>query len=86
MTTPPTTAANDPPTTTWPAPPANAVLFGWPGAVGLLPFMEMLLTSRDGQGVASETIGAERVMVLSGAAEGQDVPQGASTVDVCWGG
>ena len=48
----------------------------------MLPFMEILLTRREGQGVASETIGAERVMVLSGAGEGQLVPQGAVTVEV----
>ena len=50
-------------------------------AMGFDPFIEMLLTSRDGQGVDSVTIGMLRVMVLSAGAEGQAVPQGASTVE-----
>lgn len=49
--------------------------------VGLVPFVPMLLTIKDGQGVASDIDGAVRVIILSGAAEGQDVPQGAVTVD-----
>lgn len=64
------------------AAPANAVDLGWPGAVGLLPFMEMLLTRSDGHGVASEAYAAERVIILSGAGDGQLVPQGATTVEV----
>ena len=44
--------------------------------------MEMLLTRSDGHGVASETYGAERVIILSGAGDGQLVPQGARTVEV----
>ena len=64
------------------APPAKAVVLGWPGAVGLVPFMEMLLTRSDGHGVPSDTDGAERVIILSGAGEGQLVPQGAVTVEV----
>jgi len=49
--------------------------------VGLVPFVPMLLTIKDGQGVASEVYAAVRVIILSGTAEGQDVPQGAVTVD-----
>jgi len=60
----------------------KAVVLGWPGAVGLVPFPEMLLTMSDGHGVPSETAGAERVIILSGAADGQLVPQGARTVVV----
>lgn len=40
----------------------------------------ILLTMRDGQGEVSMG-GALRVIILSGAAEGQDVPQGAMTVE-----
>lgn len=42
----------------------------------------MLLTIKDGQGVASDIDGAVRVIILSGAADGQEVPQGARTVDL----
>ena len=42
----------------------------------------MLLTMRDGQGVPSDAEGAVRVISLSGAGDGQDVPQGAVTVDL----
>lgn len=46
----------------------------------LVPFMATLLTMRDGQGEVS--MGAAlRVIILSGAAEGQEVPQGAKTVE-----
>ena len=44
--------------------------------------MEMLLTRRDGHGVPSDEGGAERVIVLSGAGDGQLVPHGARTVEV----
>lgn len=44
-------------------------------------FVPMLLTIRDGQGVPSDADGVVRVIILSGAADGQDVPQGARTVD-----
>lgn len=50
--------------------------------VGLVPFVPILLTMRDGQGVDSDIDGAVRVIILSGAADGHDVPQGATTVDV----
>lgn len=49
--------------------------------MGFVPFVPMLLTIKDGQGVASDMDGAERVIILSGAADGHDVPQGAETVD-----
>ena len=45
--------------------------------------MEILLTRSDGHGVASDMDGAERVIILSGAGDGQLVPQGARTVEVC---
>ena len=48
--------------------------------VGLVPFMGTLLTIKDGQGVDS-TGAAERVIIFGAAAEGQEVPQGAETVD-----
>ena len=46
----------------------------------LVPFFAILLTMRDGQGDVS-TGGALRVINLSGAAEGHEVPQGAATVE-----
>lgn len=49
--------------------------------VGLVPFVPILLTMRDGHGVASDIDGAVRVIILSGAADGQEVPQGAVTVE-----
>ena len=49
--------------------------------VGLVPLVPMLLTIKDGQGVPSDTDGAVRVISLSGAGDGQEVPQGAVTVD-----
>lgn len=46
----------------------------------LVPFIEILLTMRDGQGDVS--MGAAlRVIILSGAGEGHEVPQGAVTVE-----
>lgn len=46
----------------------------------LVAFVATLLTRRDGQGEVSMG-GALRVIILSGAAEGQEVPQGARTVE-----
>ena len=46
----------------------------------LVAFMATLLTRRDGQGDVSMG-GALRVIILSGAAEGQEVPHGAMTVE-----
>ena len=48
--------------------------------VELVPFMGKLLTIKDGQGVDS-TGAAERVIIFGAAAEGQEVPQGAETVE-----
>ena len=48
--------------------------------VGLVPFVPMLLTIKEGHGVASDIDGAVRVIILSGAGEGQEVPQGTMTV------
>ena len=48
--------------------------------VGLVPFIGTLLTIKDGQGVDS-TGAAERVIIFGAAAEGQEVPQGAETVE-----
>ena len=46
----------------------------------LVPFIAILLTIRDGQGDVS--MGAAlRVIILSGAGEGHEVPQGAVTVE-----
>lgn len=62
------------------APPAPAAL-GVPAMamVGIEPLAEIELTNSDGQASVGE--GAlERVMVLSGTAVGQAVPQGAVTV------
>ena len=53
---------------------------GDPVIVGLVPFMGTLLTIKDGQGVDS-TGAAERVIIFGAAAEGQEVPQGAETVE-----
>ena len=49
----------------------------------LVAFMGTLLTMRDGQGEVSIG-GALRVIILSGAAEGQEVPQGARIVERAW--
>lgn len=49
--------------------------------VGIVPLVPMLLTIKDGQGVPSDLDGAVRVIDLSGAGDGQAVPQGAETVD-----
>lgn len=49
--------------------------------VAFVPLEPMLLTIRDGHGVPSDMEGAVRVIILSGAADGQEVPQGARTVD-----
>ena len=49
--------------------------------VGFVPLVPMLLTIKDGQGVPSDIDGAVRVIILSGAGDGQAVPQGARTVD-----
>ena len=46
----------------------------------VVAFIATLLTTRDGQGEVSMG-GALRVIILSGAAEGQEVPQGARTVE-----
>jgi len=53
--------------------------------VGFVPLVPMLLTIKDGQGVPSDIDGAVRVIILSGAADGQEVPQGARTVDLHFG-
>lgn len=75
------TPAKDP--ARWLAPPAKGVGEGEPVVTEppLVPFVPTLLTMRDGHGVASDTDGVLRVIILSGAAEGQAVPQGASMVD-----
>ena len=44
--------------------------------------MEILLTRSDGHGVPSDMDGAERVINLSGAGDGQLVPHGARIVEV----
>lgn len=49
--------------------------------VGLVPLEPILLTIKDGHGVPSDMDGAVRVIILSGAADGQAVPQGARMVD-----
>ena len=49
----------------------------------LVPFVAMLLMLTDGQGDVSIG-GALRVIILSGAAEGHEVPQGAKTVESDW--
>lgn len=49
--------------------------------LGLVPLVPMLLTINDGHGVPSDMDGVVRVIILSGAADGQEVPQGARTVD-----
>lgn len=72
------TPPNDP--ATWLAPPAKWVGVGEPVVTPLVAFMATLLTMRDGQGEVSMG-GALRVIILSGAAEGQEVPQGAMTVE-----
>ncbi|MCJ1277111.1 hypothetical protein MMC21_004920 [Puttea exsequens] len=75
------TPATDPPR--WLAAPVNADGVGAPVWTPLpVPFMETLLTSRDGQGVASDIDGAVRVIILSGGADGQEVPHGAEMVVV----
>ena len=43
--------------------------------------MGTLLTTREGQGVDVAMGAALRVIILSGAADGQEVPQGARTVE-----
>ena len=53
---------------------------GEPVVTPLVPFFAMLLTLIDGQGDVSVG-GALRVIILSGAAEGHEVPQGAKTVE-----
>lgn len=65
---------------TWLAPPAKWVGVGEPVVTPLVAFIATLLTMRDGQGEVSMG-GALRVIILSGAAEGQEVPQGAVTVE-----
>ena len=65
---------------TWLAPPAKWVGVGEPVVTPLVAFIATLLTRRDGQGEVSIG-GALRVIILSGAAEGQEVPQGAKTVE-----
>ena len=53
---------------------------GEPVLTPLVVFTATLLTMREGQGEVS--MGAAlRVIILSGAGEGQEVPQGARTVD-----
>lgn len=47
-----------------------------------MPLVPMLLTIKDGHGVPSDMDGAVRVIILSGAGDGQAVPQGAETVDL----
>lgn len=65
----------------WLAAPLNVAGVGVPVlTVGLVPFVGTLLTIKDGQGVDS-TGAAERVIIFGAAAEGQEVPQGAETVD-----
>ena len=65
----------------WLAAPLNVAGVGVPVlTVGLVPFTGTLLTIKDGQGVDS-TGAAERVIIFGGAAEGQEVPQGAETVE-----
>lgn len=64
----------------WLAPPAKWVGVGEPVVTPLVAFIATLLTRRDGQGEVSMG-GALRVIILSGAAEGQEVPQGATTVE-----
>ena len=65
----------------WLAAPLNVAGVGVPViTVGLVPFMGTLLTTKDGQGVDS-TGAAERVIIFGAAAEGQEVPQGAETVE-----
>lgn len=74
------TAPTDP--ATWLAAPVKWVGWGEPVVTeGLVPFVPMLLTIKDGQGVPSDMDGAVRVIILSGAGDGQEVPQGARTVD-----
>lgn len=63
------------------APPVKGVGEGAPVAEGLLELPFMLLMTKDGQGVPSDIDGLDRVTVMSGAGEGQAVPQGATTVD-----
>lgn len=53
---------------------------GEPVDTPLVAFIATLLTMRDGQGEVSMG-GALRVIILSGAGEGQEVPQGARTVE-----
>ena len=65
---------------TWSAPPTKWVGEGEPVVTPLVAFVAILLTIRDGQGEVSMG-GALRVIILSGAAEGQEVPQGAMTVE-----
>jgi len=71
---------------TWAAPPVKCVAAGEGGVdtIGFVPLPppEMVLTSKDGQGVPSDVYAAVRVIIFGGAAEGQSVPQGAVTVDV----
>lgn len=55
-----------------------------PVTEGLDPFVPMLLTIKDGQGVPSDNDGLLRVTVTSGAGpEAQAVPQAARTVEDC---
>lgn len=63
------------------APPVKAVAVGFIVADGFEPFIAILLTINDGQGLVSVGIGMLRVIDLSGTAVGQDVPQGADTVE-----
>ena len=53
---------------------------GEPVVTPLVAFIATLLTRRDGQGEVSVG-GALRVIILSAAGEGQEVPQGARTVE-----
>lgn len=68
---------------TWLAPPVKWVGVGVPVLTPLVAFIATLLTMRDGQGEVSIG-GALRVIILSGAGEGQEVPQGAKTVERDW--
>lgn len=53
---------------------------GEPVFTPVVAFIATLLTMRDGQGDVSMG-GALRVIILSGAGEGQEVPHGARTVE-----
>lgn len=67
----------------WVAAPVKWVGVGEPVFTPLVPLTAMLLTLTDGQGDVSAG-GALRVIILSGAAEGHEVPQGAKTVESDW--